>query len=146
MPDNNVTVMTLKLEVMKKFPEISSISKIKLFSNNVELKDNLKKVTDYGVDHTNYYVELRAPKIYRTEDIVGWMKTNGSWKYNKETVDDLELGQEFERWLGKTKEEDLAFTIVMFRFMKRERKQSEEELKLVYSKVLKFIKAGLGKL
>lgn len=73
------------------------------------------------------------------------MRTNGSWKYDKEAVEDLDLQPQFDMWFEKTKNEDLAFTIVMFRFLKEHRKESEQELKLVYTKVIKRLKAELQK-
>lgn len=65
MPDDLVTVATLKNKVNQHFPMVDK-TKMRLFSNNVELKDDKKKVTEYGVDYKNYVVELRYPRIYRT--------------------------------------------------------------------------------
>lgn len=63
-PDDIMTLNRLKQAVCNQFPTVD-IAKIRLFNKNAELIGN-KKVVDYGIDHTNYNVELRYPRIYRT--------------------------------------------------------------------------------
>ena len=47
--------------------------------------------------------------------------------------------------MAKTKNEDLAFTIVIFKYLKTISVGREEELKLLYSKATRYLKQEAGK-
>jgi hypothetical protein len=74
------------------------------------------------------------------------MRKNGSWAFNKEFIADLELEKEFEELMGEFKEEDVAFTVLVYRFMKESFKKEEEELRIIYRKVERFVAGACGRL
>jgi hypothetical protein len=74
------------------------------------------------------------------------MRKNGSWAFNKEFIADLELEKEFEELMGEFKEEDVAFTVLVYRFMKESFKKEEEELRIIYRKVERFVAEACGRL
>ena len=92
--EGKIVLMRLKMEVIKHFPSVK-FNKLRLFNGNNELKGDTKEVTALGLSHTNFKVEVRAPRLYGSNTFVTVMKNSGWWAIDKEAIEDLELGAEF---------------------------------------------------
>lgn len=56
------------------------------------------------------------------------------------------MSAEFNHWLEKTNDKDLAFTIVIYIYLKTQKMYKETELKLLYIKVERHLKTEMDKI
>jgi hypothetical protein len=58
----------------------------------------------------------------------------------------LELGKEFGELMAVAKDETLAYTVLVYRYLKESYEAEERELRLIYRKVEKFVAERCGQL
>lgn len=142
--ESMTTVLQLKQYIVGQYPNMK-IKSIRIVYGEKELSPDGESLQNFNIQGSSV-IELKAPKIYLSNYFVNSMKKNGSWIMDKDFVVDQELQEEFEKLMKELKDENLAFTILVYRYMKTYFKKEEEELKLIFRKVQKYVNETYKKL
>ena len=74
------------------------------------------------------------------------MNTNGSWAVDNKALKELAGEDQFKTLLEAVKDETLAYTIYVYQFMKLKYASEEDELRLMYRKVQRFVEESCKKM
>ena len=67
------------------------------------------------------------------------MKNSGWWTVDKEAIEDLELGAEYATLLSQLGDENIAYTVAIYNYMKEQFEDEGDELRLIYRKVERYV-------
>lgn len=138
------TVEDVKQRVCGMFPVLRS-NQLKVIFKEAELTDSTKKLSECGVNNENRELTVTGPKMFDSNFFVSSMKADGSWTLDKNFLQEAGMISQYERLLTLLKDENLAYTVVVYYYMRRSFPQEEKELRMLYRKVQRFVEEAAKK-